>query len=94
MILAYHGPKATISERLAAKNIEAIATPAQPADRMPRLRIFIAMHANLAQGAHTLYRQQMRAALEALVDEAFARDQIMLGQADELSRRIKKALPL
>ena len=94
MILTYHGPKATIAERLAAKNMQAIATPAPPPDYIRQMRIFVDMHAGLAEGATSLYRNQMRAALETLVDEAFSRDKVTLGQASELSRRIKSRLPL
>jgi len=91
MLLTYHGPKATIAERLAAKNIAAISTPTRP-DYALHFRKFIDHHAELARGKDQEYIAMMRDALTELLDVAFSQDKLTLGEAYNLQRQIRHSI--
>jgi len=92
MIFTYHGPRLSIAERIAAKNIAAISTPTRP-DYSLTFHKFIEAQAKQTHGKGQEHTDRMREALVELLDEAFARDKITLGEAYNLQRLIRRSLP-
>lgn len=89
MLNTMQGPRLTIAERVATRNMKAISPPELP----PHFALFLDIYIWGAMDADTLTRAYVRDTLLAHVNAAFASDRLTLGQAVKAQDRIRAALP-
>lgn len=87
MILNMHGPRLSLSERIAHRNTDAIS-------RYATFGALIDIRSWAVEGASLDRKLIARDELEALLDKAFATDRITFGEARALLAKVRNQIPI
>jgi len=91
MLLTAHGPRATIAERLAARNIKALTTPDHIA-WYAKLEAFIDLHCPAAEGWKLVDRIRIGEAIIGVCQDYHKRRRITSCQLSALRDRVASRL--